>query len=110
MDSNLILADSLTACWMLQRALEGDRSNKMATKDSKESSNDEKENYCVGISGNEKSDEFAKKRTTDGTSTQYKLQLKDLYRQIDKNLLENWNGWISILDHINGEKKMVLQH
>jgi hypothetical protein len=46
------------------------------------------------ISGNEKADELAKKGTTDGTSTHYKLQLKDLYRQILENL-ENWNGWFS---------------
>jgi hypothetical protein len=47
----------------------------------------------VGISGNEKAIELAKKGTTDGTPMQYKLQLKDLYRQIDIDLLENWNRW-----------------
>jgi ribonuclease HI len=31
-ERNLILTDSLTACWMLQKALEGDRSNKTATR------------------------------------------------------------------------------
>jgi ribonuclease HI len=44
----------------------------------------------VGISGNEKADELAKKGTTDGTSTQYKLQLNDLYRQIDKLISYNF--------------------
>jgi ribonuclease HI len=46
----------------------------------------------VGVSGNEKADELAKKETIYGTPTQYKLQLKDLCRQIDNDLLENWNG------------------
>jgi hypothetical protein len=46
-----------------------------------------------GACGKEKTYEHAKKGTTDGTPTQYKLQLKDLYRQIDNDLIENWNGW-----------------
>jgi hypothetical protein len=62
-------------------------------KDSKESSNDEKENCCemnsgvCGNHGNEKADEFAKKGTTDS----YKLTTL-------------------VFDDINGERKMVLQH
>jgi hypothetical protein len=31
-ERNLILTDLLTACWMLRRALKGDRSNKMGTR------------------------------------------------------------------------------
>jgi hypothetical protein len=59
-----------------------------------------------GISGNEEAYELAKKSTTDGTLTQYKLQLKDLYRQIDTDLPENWNGWFSTTSTEKG--KMVL--
>jgi hypothetical protein len=62
----------------------------------------------VGVSGNEKVDELVKKGTTDGTPTKYKLQLKDLYRQIDNDLLENWK-WV-VRDDINGERKMALRH
>jgi hypothetical protein len=61
----------------------------------------------VGISSNEKADELAKKVTTDGISTQYKLQLKDLYRQIDKELVDIWNGWFSTT---STERKKVLRH
>jgi hypothetical protein len=32
-----------------------------------------------------------KRNNKDVTLTQYRLQLKDLYRQIDTDLLENWN-------------------
>jgi ribonuclease HI len=42
-ERNLILIDSLTACWMLQRALEGDRSNKMATRIVRKAATTEKE-------------------------------------------------------------------
>jgi hypothetical protein len=83
---------------MLQRALEGDMSNQMATRIVRKSGTTKNGNVKwipahVGISGNEKADELANKGTTDGTPMQYKLQLKDLYRQIDNDLLENWNGW-----------------
>jgi ribonuclease HI len=93
-ERNFILTDTLTACWMLRRALEGDRSNKMATKIVRKAATTGKKiivNWIlahVGIRGNEKADELVEKGTIDGTPTQYKLQLKDLYRQIG-------NGWFS---------------
>jgi hypothetical protein len=85
---------------MLQRALEGERSNKMATRIVRKAATTKKKIIVkwitthVGVSGNKKAqivDELAKKGTTDGTPTKYKLQLEDLYRQIDKDLLESWN-------------------
>jgi hypothetical protein len=63
----------------------------------KETKKIKKENFCEmdpGACGKEKTYEHAKKGTTDGTPTQYKLQLKDLYRQIDNDLIENWNGTV----------------
>jgi ribonuclease HI len=111
-ERNLILTDLLTACWMLRRALESDRSNKMATTIVRKAATTKKKIIVkwipahVGISGNEKAYELAKKGITDGTPTQYKLQLKGLCRQIDNNLLEN-SEWL-VLDDINGERKMVL--
>jgi predicted HTH domain antitoxin len=73
---------------MLRRALEGDRSKKMPTRIVRKAATTEKKIILeeimayVGISGNEKKDELAKKGITDGAPTQYKLQLKDLYRQM----------------------------
>jgi ribonuclease HI len=64
-----------------RRALEGDMSNKMATKIVRKAATTEKKTIvkwipaCVRVSGNEKADELAKKGTTDGTPTLYKLQL-----------------------------------
>jgi ribonuclease HI len=66
-ERNLILTDSLTACWMLRRALEGDRSNKMATRIVRKAATTKKKIIVkwipalVGISGNEKADELSKK-------------------------------------------------
>jgi ribonuclease HI len=71
---------------MLRRALAGDRSNKMATRIVRKAATTKKKIIVkwipahMVISGNEKADELAKKGTTDGTSTQFKLQLNDLYR------------------------------
>jgi hypothetical protein len=79
----------------------GDGSNKMATRIVRKAATTKRKNIVkwilehVEISGNEKADELAKKGTTDGTPTQYKLQLKDFYRKIDNDLLQNWNGWFS---------------
>jgi hypothetical protein len=81
-ERNLIQTDSLTACWIVRKAATTEK--KIIVKWIP---------AHVGISGNEKADELAKKGTTDGTPTQYKQKLKDLYRQIDNDLLENWNGW-----------------
>jgi ribonuclease HI len=70
-ERNLILTDLLTACWMLQRALEGDRSNKIATRIVRKAATTQKKIIVkeilaqVGISGNEKADDLAKKGTTD---------------------------------------------
>jgi hypothetical protein len=43
------------------------------------------------------------KKRNDATPIQYKLQLKDLYRQIDNDLLENCNGWFSTTSTESGK-------
>jgi ribonuclease HI len=45
-EKNLILTDSLTACWMLRRTLEGDRTNKMTTRIVPKAATTEEENNC----------------------------------------------------------------
>jgi hypothetical protein len=90
-ERSLIQTDSLTACWIVRKAATTEK--KIIVKWIP---------AHVGISGNEKADELAKKGTTDGTPTQYKLQLKDLYRQIENDLLENWNRWFSTTSTVKG--------
>jgi ribonuclease HI len=92
----LILTDSLTACHILKKTQQGDKTNKQAKRIINTTKKTNKNIIIkwipahVGIDGNERADELAKSGTTSGELSNYKLQLRDAYTILERENQQRW--------------------